>query len=118
MPNPPESPSPPFRGEREGPIAQRWEGEVGLSASALESPTSPQPSPPPGAERESLERRLAPTIAFEDVHFAYPGGRQPAHDGLSFAVVAGEKIAEGPPDAMRRDKAVIRAYLGRSAALA
>jgi branched-chain amino acid transport system ATP-binding protein/branched-chain amino acid transport system permease protein len=30
----------------------------------------------------------------------------------------GEKIAEGPPDAMRRDKAVIRAYLGRSAALA
>ena len=23
------SPSPPFRGEREGPVAQRWEGEVG-----------------------------------------------------------------------------------------
>src|SRR5712671_1405217 len=36
--------------------------------------------------------RLAPTIAFEDVHFAYPGGRQAAHDGLSFAVAAGEKI--------------------------
>jgi ATP-binding cassette subfamily C protein CydCD len=36
--------------------------------------------------------RLSPTIAFEDVHFAYPGGRQPAHDGLSFAVAAGEKI--------------------------
>jgi ATP-binding cassette subfamily C protein CydCD len=35
---------------------------------------------------------LAPTIAFEDVHFAYPGGRRPAHDGLSFAVAAGEKI--------------------------
>jgi ATP-binding cassette subfamily B protein len=34
----------------------------------------------------------APTIAFEDVHFAYPGGRQAAHDGLSFAVAAGEKI--------------------------
>ncbi len=30
----------------------------------------------------------------------------------------GEKIAEGAPDAMRRDKAVIRAYLGRGAALA
>src|SRR6267378_5979012 len=40
-------------GEREGPIAERWEGEVGLSASALESPTSPRPSPPPRAERES-----------------------------------------------------------------
>src|SRR5207237_9732222 len=33
-----------------------------------------------------------PTIAFEDVHFAYPGGRQAAHDGLSFTVAAGEKI--------------------------
>src|SRR5882762_11541712 len=35
-----------------GPSRQRWEGEVGLSASALESPTSPRPSPPLGAERE------------------------------------------------------------------
>src|ERR1700704_257784 len=72
VPPSPKFPSPPFRAEREGPIAQRWEGEVGLSASALASPTSPRPSPPPGAERESLERRLAPTIVFEDVHFAYP----------------------------------------------
>src|SRR5205085_11871707 len=28
-----ESPSPPFRGEREGPIAEQWEGEAGLSPS-------------------------------------------------------------------------------------
>jgi hypothetical protein len=36
------------RGEREGPIAKRWEGEVGMLS---DSPTSPQPSPPPRAER-------------------------------------------------------------------
>jgi len=35
---------------------------------------------------------LLPTIAFEDVHFAYPGGRGAAHDGLSFTVAAGEKV--------------------------
>jgi ATP-binding cassette, subfamily B, bacterial len=41
---------------------------------------------------EGVLRRLAPTIEFDDVHFAYPGGRRPAHDGLSFAVASGEKI--------------------------
>ncbi|HEX5319561.1 MAG TPA: ABC transporter ATP-binding protein [Stellaceae bacterium] len=33
-----------------------------------------------------------PSIAFENVEFAYPGGRGNAHDGLSFTVAAGEKI--------------------------
>ncbi|HEY1300986.1 MAG TPA: ABC transporter ATP-binding protein [Stellaceae bacterium] len=51
-------------------------------------PVSQHPSPAHGAGRE----RLVPTIAFEDVHFAYPGGRGAAHDGLSFTVGAGEKI--------------------------
>ena len=35
---------------------------------------------------------LPPTIAFEDVRFAYPGGRRAAHDGLSFEVEAGERV--------------------------
>jgi len=35
---------------------------------------------------------LRPTIAFEDVRFAYPGGRRAALDGLSFAVAAGERV--------------------------
>ncbi|HTV88114.1 MAG TPA: ABC transporter ATP-binding protein, partial [Stellaceae bacterium] len=39
-----------------------------------------------------LAARFAPTIEFDDVHFAYPGGRRPAHDRLSFRVAAGEKI--------------------------
>jgi ATP-binding cassette subfamily C protein CydCD len=36
--------------------------------------------------------RLVPTIAFEDVQFAYPGGRGPAHRGLTFSVAAGERV--------------------------
>ena len=35
---------------------------------------------------------LEPTIAFQDVRFAYPGARRPAHDGLSFAIAAGERV--------------------------
>ncbi|HEY7139107.1 MAG TPA: ABC transporter ATP-binding protein [Methylomirabilota bacterium] len=36
---------------------------------------------------------LTPTVAFEDVTFGYPGGRRPAHERLSFAVRAGERVA-------------------------
>ncbi len=36
---------------------------------------------------------LSPSVAFEDVHFAYPGGRRGAHHGMSFTVAAGEKVA-------------------------
>lgn len=35
---------------------------------------------------------IAPSVAFEDVTFAYPGGRRPAHEGLSFAARAGERV--------------------------
>jgi ATP-binding cassette subfamily C protein CydCD len=36
--------------------------------------------------------RLTPSVAFEDVQFAYPGGRGPAHRGLTFSVAAGERV--------------------------
>src|SRR5436190_9005722 len=44
-----------------------------------------------------LDKALAPTIAFEDVRFAYPGpiGSKPGrtvHDGLSFRAEAGERL--------------------------
>jgi len=83
-----QSAAPPARGQREKPDAQRGGGEAGLATAAAESPTSPRPSPPQGEERAYL----VPTIAFEEVHFSYPGGRGAAHDGLSFTVGAGEKI--------------------------
>jgi ATP-binding cassette subfamily C protein CydCD len=35
---------------------------------------------------------LSPTVAFDRVTFAYPGGRRPAHEGLSFTVSAGERV--------------------------
>ncbi len=35
---------------------------------------------------------LPATLEFRDVHFAYPGGRGPTHDGLNFSVAAGERI--------------------------
>ncbi len=35
---------------------------------------------------------LSPTITFDDVCFAYPGGRRAAHQGLSFNIAAGERV--------------------------
>ncbi len=43
-------PSPPFRGEREGPNPKDWEGEVGRRR----FPHLTLPSPPPRAEREKF----------------------------------------------------------------
>jgi hypothetical protein len=42
-------------GEREGPVAQRWEGEVGLFK-GLCNPPPHLTSPPPGAERDFFLR--------------------------------------------------------------
>ena len=50
----PARPSPPFRGEREGPIAEQWEGEVGAAAAPLVGPPHPALSPrPAGGEEEN-----------------------------------------------------------------
>ncbi len=45
----------------------------------------------PGAPLKDA-RTLAPTVGFEAVTFSYPGGRRPAHDGLTFEVKAGERV--------------------------
>ncbi|MBV8888483.1 MAG: ABC transporter ATP-binding protein [Alphaproteobacteria bacterium] len=83
----------PAVGER---AARPLEGEPGEGAAAALAyhPLTPALSPNggEGVARAHQAARLAPTLAFEDVHFAYPGGRRAAHDGLSFTVAAGEKI--------------------------
>ena len=38
------------------------------------------------------EARLPATLEFQDVRFAYPGGRGRTHEGLAFSVAAGERI--------------------------
>ena len=45
------SPSPPFRGEREGPDPQGWEGEVGGATNRLVGPPHPTLSPGQRGER-------------------------------------------------------------------
>ena len=44
----------------------------------------------PSGERHVAE--LTPSIAFDDVGFAYPGGRRAAHRSLSFEIRAGEQV--------------------------
>ena len=46
----------------------------------------------PAATGNVRPARLVPTVEFNDVGFAYPGGRGPAHRGLTFSVAAGERI--------------------------
>ena len=50
--NGPINPSPPFRAEREGPIAPRWEGEVGIRESRGIPHLTPTLSAPEGGEGE------------------------------------------------------------------
>ncbi|HVH73775.1 MAG TPA: thiol reductant ABC exporter subunit CydC [Stellaceae bacterium] len=71
------------------------QGLVGQSAAAgINALLAAEPLVPAAAATPlpPAPRRLAPTIEFEGVRFAYPGGRGNAHDGLSFALAAGEKI--------------------------
>src|SRR5207302_9976859 len=68
-------------------------GMVGQSAAAgINALLAAKPLVPEQPPSLRADRSLLPTIAFEGVHFAYPGGRRAAHDGLSFTVAAGEKI--------------------------
>jgi len=70
------------------------QGLTGQSAAAgIHALLAAEPLVPPApAAPGPAAPALLPTIEFDDVHFAYPGGRGPAHDGLSFQVAAGEKI--------------------------
>ena len=51
-----------------------------------------RPEVPDTAASPNGAARLSPTVAFDSVHFRYPGGRRAALDGLTFEVKAGERV--------------------------
>jgi ATP-binding cassette subfamily C protein CydCD len=56
------------------------------------APGAPSPRPPPARGGGVTLNGVSPSIAFSSVTFAYPGGRRAAHQGLSFAIGAGERV--------------------------
>ncbi len=72
---------------------------------------APVTAPAVPAHPESI-LGLRPEIAFENVGFAYPGGRRPAHTGLSFTIAAGERVGVvGPSGSWQLvDRAFVAAF--------
>src|SRR5262249_41576022 len=69
------------------------QGMLGISAAqGIFTLLDAQPTVRDRASAAIDERTLAPTVAFAGVKFSYPGGRRPAHAGLSFEVSAGERV--------------------------
>jgi ABC-type multidrug transport system fused ATPase/permease subunit len=59
-----------------------------ISVLGLLNSTAALQNAAPGAPMGDIE----PTVEFDHVRFAYPGGRRAAHEDLSFTVAAGERI--------------------------
>jgi len=59
----------------------------------------------PGASSAAIDD-LPATVEFDGVTFAYPGGRRPAHQGLSFRVEAGEWIGIVGPSGVGKSSIV------------
>jgi ATP-binding cassette subfamily C protein CydCD len=69
------------------------QGMLGLSAAqGIFAILDARPAVHEGAAPAVGRRRVVPTVEFDRVTFAYPGGRRPAHEGLSFMVGAGERV--------------------------
>ncbi len=69
------------------------QGMVGQAAAAGINALLDAPVTAPAAPAHPIDAaELAASIAFEQVSFAYPGGRSAAHRGLDFAIAAGERV--------------------------
>ncbi|HTC11178.1 MAG TPA: ABC transporter ATP-binding protein [Acetobacteraceae bacterium] len=68
------------------------QGMVGQAAAAGINALLDTPVTAPAAPAHPVTTALSPSITFEQVGFAYPGGRRAAHQGLDFAITAGERV--------------------------
>ena len=69
------------------------QGMVGLAAAkGIFQILDAQPMVRDAPGRTEAGTGMLPSVTFEDVTFAYPGGRQAAHKALSFKVEAGERV--------------------------
>ena len=77
------------------------QGMTGQAAAAGINALLDEPVTAPSARRGSViparsgdgqARTPSPRITFDAVGFAYPGGRRAAHQGLTFAIAAGERV--------------------------
>jgi hypothetical protein len=81
------NPSPPFRGEREGPIAARREGEVGVNRTAGVSPACrPEAGGPSGTPH------LTPTFSAPSPHPSLPRKRGRVREGALSAPAGAEGV--------------------------
>jgi ATP-binding cassette subfamily B protein len=73
-----------------GVLHQGMNGQAAASGinALLDTPLSAPAAPTVSTDATNLE----PGILFDNVGFAYPGGRGPAHRGLTFSVAAGERV--------------------------
>jgi ABC-type multidrug transport system fused ATPase/permease subunit len=69
------------------------QGMVGLSsATGIFAVLEATPAISPSDDNREATEDLAPTVSFDHVSFAYPGGRRQAHQDLSFHLAAGERV--------------------------
>ena len=69
------------------------QGMLGQSAAqGIFAVLDARPAVRDGAATTAPAAALVPTVEFDDVTFAYPGGRGGAHDGVSFRVDVGERV--------------------------
>src|SRR5712691_4323745 len=117
------NPAAPFRGERDGPIAERWEGEVGIGKRSGIRPLTPTLSPDggegvPAAPLAPLGQRIA--IARDDAFvFAYPAVREGwRREGteLSFFSPLADEMPDRAADAVYLPGGYPELHAGRLAA--